>query len=219
MLLEPVFTFSVVNYRLLWSKAQKYSILSYVSSPLDECLRRLDACATLLHDIAPAVTTHELGIAADNARRRLTLVLMENYADGILGADPHDALLAMFPETHNEVYRDQCRCHPELYPIEGDPPTATLTRIQSAMHDLGYEDQDIDDQLSIRQAEYDLMNAEGAVEFHDYSTNIHARFLDSRNKIASAVNPTRDYVREATMSHCLMGVLAQYEDGNPQEAN
>ncbi|XP_051198423.1 uncharacterized protein [Lolium perenne] len=211
------FTFTVVNYRLLLSKAQIFSIMSYVSNPLDECMRRMDLCANLLRGSAPGPSTEQLVCITDDARRRLAVALLEAYAQGDLAADPHDAIYTMFPAMHDEVYQEHCHhCQPHLYQ---EDPAATNTRLELAMDQLGSEEQDTPEDLPIRQAEYNLMDAESILEFHDYNVNVRAKFSNSRNIVATAINPTRNYIRECVSCHTLVGVLARYEDANPAEGN
>ncbi|XP_044458596.1 uncharacterized protein [Triticum aestivum] len=188
--------FTVVNYNLLWSKANQY---------LQRFINDIDICTDVLAG-RPSPDLESLEAALDDAKKMLIFIMYNRNIP-----EAHNVLLEMFPEVHNTVYLDCQHCqHPDAAVVHEDSPE-TVARLNEALENLGYQDYDL--HHSVEAAQYNLMAVKGRLEYGKHYQSASVAFALARKEFSDALKPIIHNMTMAVKKLTLMGVPSDGEDG------
>lgn len=190
--------FTVVNYNLLWSKADQYCMMSFLSDPIHTFISNADICSDVLAG-RPSPDLESLEAALDEAKKMLIFVMYNRNIP-----EAHNVLLEMFPEVHNTVYLDCQHCqHPNAAAVHEDS-AETVERLNEALENLGYQDYDL--HHSVEAAQYNLMAVKGRLEYGKHYKSALVAFALARQEFSDALKPIIHNLTMATEKLTLMGV-------------
>ncbi|TVU16657.1 hypothetical protein EJB05_40232, partial [Eragrostis curvula] len=172
--------FTVANYGLLWAKAERFCLSTFMNDTLEDLLARLTFCDEHL----PQPTQALLAVLQEDllrARQQLIFAMVQNRSN------PHDVIRSIFPVMHNQVYEDCVHCDPNIEEGAKVDSQETMDRLDDALVDMGIDQ--YNGNLTVDQARFQLMFAEGVLEGRRYEHSIIQRFNLAKDHFRQALLP------------------------------
>uniref|UniRef100_A0A0A9B2C8 Uncharacterized protein n=1 Tax=Arundo donax TaxID=35708 RepID=A0A0A9B2C8_ARUDO len=196
--------FVVANYTILWAKAEKHCLFRFMADPFQGILAHLRKVEKLLYNPS-ANMLQNLQEDVEQSRRELIFAMYQ------AGIDPHDVILSLYHNIHAAVYQEgRVHCDPEIPYVDEEDTPETMERLAAALTHLGFQQYNAN--LSVEEAQGNLMSAQGHLDAYMCQFNAMQTFTNARETFRLAMNPVLHELRLASHIPTVMGVASMEND-------